>query len=279
MACFFPNTTQVPIQPEFASVWVAVTSVSFRVINIYDNKEFAVSSANIGNVTLLNVHIEETIPSTSLVFCACEEHGCSEWKPNVTFEVSTGATQGSLSSPLGGSCLGCHALTDAVPITQTLHLNAGWNWFHTFLVPLTPTHIHADLLFESRIGSQYGDLVDTDLPTGTFLSPLMGYKAFLTSAVTIQMNGWKLVNSKTQLAKGWNWLSFHSPARMKISDLDIGKNCFLLKDRYNFTQFYYEEVWFGTLKETIPGRMHKIKCHRDSRILFDSRASNHVVEV
>ena len=173
-----------------------------------------------------------------------------------------------------------HFEVTLVTVEQPLTLNAGWNWWSTYV---ELSNLDALTLLETAMGSngmtissqnegsamynanqgQWLNAFDNNLVTGHM------YQIQVANAIEAILNG-PLANPADHpvtLATGWNWIGYPLNVTMDLNAALANLTATpgdIIKYQNAFATYYEDYGWFGTLKNLVPGQGYMY--HTDSTV-------------
>lgn len=182
---------------------------------------------------------------------------------------------------------GTYSVIEEPIYTQTIQLNAGWNWFSSYvetdLDSLQAALGTSGVQIEGKNGyvqnyGEYGWLGD-DIS----LLPSQMYMIQTSSSVELELSGKLLEKVEITLNPGWNWISFPMNTSTLVKDA-LSKlsanNDDVIEGKSGYAT-YYEGYggWIGTLETLEPGQGYMYYSNNETPVTFTYSPSSSKSEV
>ncbi|MBN1350956.1 PKD domain-containing protein [candidate division KSB1 bacterium] len=155
--------------------------------------------------------------------------------------------------------------------SQTILLNAGWNWMSFNLIPWQPApeQVFQELTSLSIVVNQQGQSYIPDV--GDWILEMaagVGYKAHLTATETLELQGEPLaVQTPLPLLAGWNFIGYLPAMQM---DVEIALNSILTQIEIVMNddgQVYIPNV-INNMAPLQPGEAYKVYLNQEATLIY-----------
>lgn len=170
---------------------------------------------------------------------------------------------------------GIYSVVRAI-FTQTIQLNAGWNWFSSY--------VETDLeSLQAALGTSGVQIVGKNgyveyygeygwLGDDISLLPSQMYMIQTSSSVELKLSGKLLEKVEITLKKGWNWISFPMNTSSTLVNYALSKlsanNDDVIEGKSGYATYYEGYGWIGTLETLEPGQGYMYYSNNETSVTF-----------